>query len=276
MSPLPPPSMGAQLSLVLGPSLQWPLLSLGGQNAEKRTSFLAVSCLPPNPWEPHYAASTTLVHCKEPPADAGTRSLVLRCLRHPDACNSLAGRPTPTFHQPLLGFSSDPRDLILLILTINNLHSVLPFFYPLLGYANLSDSGDVCYNPQEWGGAGGSWGSPVPSPLPITGLASGGSEQPHLFRFPPLLPTSPFGEPGPGLQLVYVWGSFRGRLGGGQVQAGLAGQSCDSWAWRIPPPLPARLPHKAPIVQENHAIVSCLYPPQSRGAPPILQTAPWA
>lgn len=58
-----------------------------------------------------------------------------------------------------------------------------------------------------------------------------------------------------------------GRTGGGQAQAELAGQSCDSWAWRIPPPLPARLPHKAPIVQENHAIVSCLCPPKPRDSP---------
>lgn len=33
------------------------------------------------------------------------------------------------------------------------------------------------------------------------------------------------------------------------------------------PPLPSRLPHKAPIVQENHAIVSCLSPP-TQGLPP--------
>lgn len=165
MSPLPPPSMGATAFPGSRTLLQWPLLSWGGQNTEKRTSFPAVFCLPPNPWELHYAASPTLVHSKEPPVDAGTRSLVLRCLRHPDACNSLAGRPTPTFHQPLLGSSSDPRDLIPLILTFNNLLSVPAFFYPLLGYANLSDSGDVCYNPQEWGGGvPGAPQSPAPSP----------------------------------------------------------------------------------------------------------------
>lgn len=67
-------------------------------------------------------------------------------------------------------------------------------------------------------------------------------------------------------------GVLWGRIGGGQAQAGLAGQSCDSWAWRIPPPLPSRLPHKAPIVQENHAIVSCLSPPNP-GTPPCHNAA---
>lgn len=79
-----------------------------------------------------------------------------------------------------------------------------------------------------------------------------------------MVPTSPFWEAWPRSS---TGGVLWGRLGGGQAQAGLASQSCDSWAWRIPPPLPARLPHKAPIVQENHAIVSCSHSPHPRDSP---------
>lgn len=82
-----------------------------------------------------------------------------------------------------------------------------------------------------------------------------------------MLLTSPFWEAWPRSPIGGWEGVLWERIGGGQAQAGLAGQSCDSWAQRIPPPLPARLPHKAPIVQENHAIVSCLCPPQPRDSP---------
>lgn len=111
-------------------------------------------------------------------------------------------------------------------------------------------------------------GDPASSPLPGLPLDLGrGLGSSHLFRFPPMLLTSPFWEAWPRSPIGGWEGVLWERIGGGQAQAGLAGQSCDSWAQRIPPPLPARLPHKAPIVQENHAIVSCLCPPQPRDSP---------
>lgn len=101
-------------------------------------------------------------------------------------------------------------------------------------------------------------------------------------EWPRQLTPLPLPSHGPYFSFLGAWprsptgGVLWGRIGGGQAQAGLAGQSCDSWAWRIPPPLPVRLPHKAPIVQENHAIVSCLRPPSPGTSPPMPQTAPQA
>jgi hypothetical protein len=106
--------------------------------------------------------------------------------------------------------------------------------------------------------------APLPQLASVGLWSSLGSS--HLFRFPPWSLLLLSGRPGPGLQL-----GGGGHLGANWGRSGpgrLAGQSCDSWAWRIPPSLPARLPHKAAIVQENPAIVSCLCPPPAQGLPP--------
>lgn len=88
--------------------------------------------------------------------------------------------------------------------------------------------------------------------------------------FPALVPTSPFGEAWAGPS------SWEGAsFGGGQAQAGLAGQSCDSWAWRIPPSSPRQASSQGPHCpgKSRHCFLPVIPPNAGTPPAPIPQTA---
>lgn len=78
-----------------------------------------------------------------------------------------------------------------------------------------------------------------------------------------MVPTSPFWEAGPGLQWRVLWGEL-----GGQAQAGLAGQSCDSWALEEFPSSPLQASSQGPHCPGKSCHCFLPEPPNPGGLPP--------